>query len=69
MEVDIKSVPSLKDIQGSGVKHFKDITHMSLEQKFPVINDDLCVNCGKCYMTCLDSGYQAITFDAKTHKP
>ncbi|MCC6180709.1 MAG: hypothetical protein IT237_02640, partial [Bacteroidia bacterium] len=19
------------------------------------MNDDLCVNCGKCYMTCLDS--------------
>ena len=34
-----------------------------------MITDDLCVNCGKCYMTCLDSGYQAITFDTKTHKP
>jgi dihydropyrimidine dehydrogenase (NADP+) len=42
---------------------------MSKEQKFPIISDDLCVNCGKCYMTCLDSGYQAITFNSKTHKP
>ena len=42
---------------------------MSKEQKFPIIYDDLCVNCGKCYMTCLDSGYQAITFNDKTHKP
>lgn len=30
---------------------------------------DLCINCGKCYMACNDSGYQAITFDAKTHLP
>lgn len=27
----------------------------------------MCINCGKCYMTCNDSGYQAITFDPKTH--
>ena len=54
---------------GTGNKYFKDINHMSKSQKFPVINDDLCVNCGKCYMTCLDSGYQAIQFDTKTHKP
>lgn len=54
---------------GTGNKYFKDINHMSKDQKFPVINDDLCVNCGKCFMTCLDSGYQAIQFDTKTHKP
>lgn len=28
---------------------------------------DMCVNCGKCYMVCNDSGYQAITFDRNTH--
>lgn len=30
---------------------------------------DLCINCGKCYMTCADSGYQAIEFDPITHIP
>lgn len=30
---------------------------------------DLCINCGKCYMTCADSGYQAIEFDSVTHLP
>lgn len=29
---------------------------------------DLCINCGKCYMACADSGYQAIDFDPKTHR-
>ena len=28
---------------------------------------EMCINCGKCYMTCNDSGYQAITFDPFTH--
>lgn len=30
---------------------------------------EMCINCGKCYMTCNDSGYQAIKFDAQTHLP
>jgi dihydropyrimidine dehydrogenase (NADP+) len=34
-----------------------------------VIDKDLCISCGKCYMTCNDTGWQAITFDAKTHLP
>lgn len=38
-------------------------------QKVALVNDDLCINCGKCYMTCADSGYQAIEFDAETHLP
>lgn len=39
------------------------------QQVIALIDQDVCVNCGKCYMTCNDSGYQAISFDAKTHLP
>ena len=39
------------------------------QQVVAVIDEDLCINCGKCYMTCNDCGYQAISFDAKTHLP
>lgn len=39
------------------------------EQAVALVDEDLCVNCGKCYMTCNDSGYQAILFDAETHIP
>uniref|UniRef100_A0A0N4X8G0 Dihydropyrimidine dehydrogenase n=1 Tax=Haemonchus placei TaxID=6290 RepID=A0A0N4X8G0_HAEPC len=38
-------------------------------QKVALINDDMCINCGKCYMTCNDSGYQAISFNKQTHVP
>ena len=34
-----------------------------------LLPQDMCINCGKCYMTCNDSGYQAISFDAETHIP
>ena len=39
------------------------------EQVVALIDEDMCINCGKCYMICNDSGYQAITFDPKTHLP
>lgn len=29
----------------------------------PKIHEDSCLKCGRCYLTCLDSGYQAIKFD------
>ena len=37
--------------------------------QFVIFFQDMCINCGKCYMTCSDSGYQAITFDPSTHLP
>ncbi|KAG5899483.1 hypothetical protein JTB14_015194 [Gonioctena quinquepunctata] len=39
------------------------------QQVVALIDDDMCINCGKCYMTCNDSGYQAIHFDPETHIP
>lgn len=39
------------------------------QQVVALIDEDMCVNCGKCYMTCNDSGYQAISFDSMTHMP
>jgi len=39
----------------------------NLQQKVAEIDPEMCINCGKCYMTCNDSGYQAITFDPETH--
>lgn len=45
------------------------ITQTNYQPKLPKILKDMCINCGKCYMACNDSGYQAITFDAKTHIP
>nr|XP_015833996.1 PREDICTED: dihydropyrimidine dehydrogenase [NADP(+)]-like [Tribolium castaneum] len=39
------------------------------KQVVALIDGDMCINCGKCYMTCNDSGYQAINFDPKTHIP
>lgn len=34
------------------------------EQVQALIDEEMCINCGKCYMTCNDSGYQVL---ASTH--
>uniref|UniRef100_T1PFN8 Dihydropyrimidine dehydrogenase [NADP(+)] n=1 Tax=Musca domestica TaxID=7370 RepID=T1PFN8_MUSDO len=63
-------VPKVKDVIGRALPHIG--TYKSLDnkqQKVALIDDDLCINCGKCYMTCADSGYQAIEFDPQTHIP
>ncbi|CAL8076236.1 unnamed protein product [Calicophoron daubneyi] len=39
------------------------------EQVVAVVDEDMCINCGKCYMACNDSGYQAIEFDRRSHIP
>jgi dihydropyrimidine dehydrogenase (NADP+) len=39
------------------------------EHVIALIDPEMCINCGKCYMTCNDTGYQAIEFDEETHIP
>lgn len=36
---------------------------------FPIINLEKCIGCGRCYVSCMDGGHQAITFgdDRKPH--
>jgi dihydropyrimidine dehydrogenase (NADP+) len=71
-ELDVKKLPKLNDLKGKGqirIEHVTSMDNSPSSQQFPHIDNDLCVNCGKCYMTCLDSGYQAIKFNADTHIP
>eukprot|EP01062_Namystynia_karyoxenos_P077473 TRINITY_DN7809_c0_g1_i1.p1 TRINITY_DN7809_c0_g1~~TRINITY_DN7809_c0_g1_i1.p1 ORF type:complete len:1099 (+),score=356.14 TRINITY_DN7809_c0_g1_i1:120-3299(+) len=66
-------IPTVNDIVGlalDGIGSFADLLALAPHnQSIAVVNDDLCINCGKCMMTCNDTGYQAIRFDAKTHQP
>uniref|UniRef100_A0A3Q2VX81 Dihydropyrimidine dehydrogenase [NADP(+)] n=1 Tax=Haplochromis burtoni TaxID=8153 RepID=A0A3Q2VX81_HAPBU len=45
------------------------VLHVEFNKVQALIDEEMCINCGKCYMTCNDSGYQAITFDPETHLP
>lgn len=60
----------VKDLVGLALDRVGAWNQLDLKaQKVALIEPDMCINCGKCYMTCNDSGYQAIRFDAETHIP
>lgn len=62
--------PAIKDLVGFSLSHIGTYNQLDNKQQVvALIDEEMCINCGKCYMTCNDSGYQAITFDAQTHLP
>lgn len=65
-----KKLKTVKEVIGAALEKigtYNDLNNK--EQVVALIDEEMCINCGKCYMACADSGYQAITFDAKTHLP
>eukprot|EP00056_Hartaetosiga_gracilis_P022406 m.30195 g.30195 ORF g.30195 m.30195 type:complete len:994 (+) comp9622_c0_seq1:165-3146(+) len=58
----------VEDLIGLGLDHVKTYSELNNQQQvIAYVNPDLCLNCGKCFSTCNDNGYQAITFDPVTH--
>ncbi|XP_031556809.1 dihydropyrimidine dehydrogenase [NADP(+)]-like [Actinia tenebrosa] len=65
-----KPTPSVKDIIGLALDKIGNYGDLDNKQQvIAKIDEEMCINCGKCYMTCNDSGYQAIEFDPVTHLP
>ncbi|XP_040422163.1 dihydropyrimidine dehydrogenase [NADP(+)] isoform X1 [Cygnus olor] len=65
-----KPIPAIKDIIGKALQYIGAYGELcNTEQVVALIDEEMCINCGKCYMTCNDSGYQAIQFDPQTHLP
>ncbi|KAA8587551.1 hypothetical protein FQN60_016413 [Etheostoma spectabile] len=65
-----KAVPAVKDVIARALRHIGAYQELNnIEQVQALIDEEMCINCGKCYMTCNDSGYQAITFHPETHLP
>ncbi|XP_010129768.1 PREDICTED: dihydropyrimidine dehydrogenase [NADP(+)]-like, partial [Buceros rhinoceros silvestris] len=65
-----KPIPAIKDVIGKGLQYIGTYGELcNTEQVVALIDEEMCINCGKCYMTCNDSGYQAIQFDPETHLP
>ncbi|KAL7298762.1 hypothetical protein TKK_0008508 [Trichogramma kaykai] len=65
-----KPIPRVNDVVGAALSNIKPYVKLdNSKQVVALIDDDMCINCGKCYMACADSGYQAIKFDAATHIP
>ncbi|XP_050345851.1 dihydropyrimidine dehydrogenase [NADP(+)] [Nymphalis io] len=64
------NVPRIQDVLGEALPRIGTYKQLdNTKQVVALIDDDMCINCGKCYMACADSGYQAIEFNPDTHIP
>uniref|UniRef100_A0A8C1XWY7 Dihydropyrimidine dehydrogenase [NADP(+)] n=1 Tax=Cyprinus carpio TaxID=7962 RepID=A0A8C1XWY7_CYPCA len=58
------------DVIARALKHIGVYQKLdNTEQVKALVDPEMCINYGKCFMTCNDSGYQAIKFDPETHLP
>ena len=65
-----KPVPSVQEQIGRALPMIGTYGDLdNTEQVVALIDEEMCINCGKCYMVCNDSGYQSITFDPLSHTP
>jgi len=65
-----KGISSLKNLIGGASSTI--VNHQAIERdtiRFPVFNYDRCNGCGRCYISCMDGGHQAISFDPDTRRP
>ena len=64
-----RQVSSLDQLVGEELPRF--VKPIDLDRStvvYPMIDRDKCVGCGRCHISCMDGGHQAITFGAD-HTP
>jgi len=60
---------SLDEIVGEQLPYFVNPNDLDRATVlFPMIDRDKCIGCGRCHVSCMDGGHQAITF-SEDHKP
>lgn len=65
-----RGVKKLIDLVGEQLQFFVRPSELDRETiVYPIIDRDKCIGCGRCYVSCMDAGHQAITFDKETREP
>ena len=65
-----KGISALRDLVGGASGTVVD--RQSIERGtivYPVFNKEQCIGCGRCFVSCMDGGHQAIEFDPETRRP
>ena len=64
-----KGMKSVAELQGRALGNYKDWQELDMNYKVVAsINDDACIGCNKCYVSCRDGAYQAIELSDKLTK-
>ena len=65
-----RGITQLQQLVGEQLPKFLNPDHLDRETiVFPKIDRNQCIGCGRCYVSCMDGGHQAIAFDAATRQP
>ena len=65
-----RGISSLDTIVGEELPNFVSPTDLDRETiVYPKIDREKCIGCGRCYISCMDGGHQAIFFDDEKRQP
>ena len=65
-----RGVTQLQQLVGEQLPKFLKPDHLDRETiVFPKIDREQCIGCGRCYVSCMDGGHQAIDFNPDTRQP
>lgn len=65
-----KNYKSVNDFIGISKKKIVDTSKLERNTiLYPAFNYDKCIGCGRCHISCMDGGHQAIKFDSEKRRP
>ena len=65
-----RGVSQLQQLVGEQLPKFLSPDNLDRDTiVFPMIDREQCIGCGRCYVSCMDGGHQAIDFDTETRQP
>ncbi|HZK61055.1 MAG TPA: 4Fe-4S dicluster-binding protein, partial [Anaerovoracaceae bacterium] len=68
--MDERGYNSLDDFIGLALPNLVPAEDLNRDFKIlPAFDEDKCIGCGRCYLSCYDAAHQAIDWDENTRKP